>query len=169
MNRVLRFIQTGFSTWASAACGNYHYGSDEIRAMEKEIFSRDYSLRGDRASMAKDRDNVRKDMKKAFQQVKPELWPLSNAEQIQRHQDMTKKMNLVSENDRRFFKISALSVICAFLIMVLGMLLSAYLIYKDKDIIGTIFAGATILTVAGMFLSNARKGGYGGKSDTEPT
>jgi hypothetical protein len=78
MNRISRFIQTGFSTWASAACGNYRYGSDEIRAMEKEIFSRDYSLRGDRASMAKDRDNVRKDMKKAFQQVKPELWPLSN-------------------------------------------------------------------------------------------
>jgi uncharacterized membrane protein len=108
-----------------------------------------------------------------YRDVSPELITLimetTRAEQIQRHQDMTKKMNLVSDKDRRFFKISALSVVCAFLIMVLGMLLSAYLIYKDKDIIGTIFAGATILTVAGMFLSNARKGGYGGKSDTEPT
>ena len=49
-----------------------------------------------------------------------------------------------------------LALIFAFLIIVLGLVFSTYLIYSKLEIQGTIFAGATIVMAATMFLRHGK-------------
>ena len=55
------------------------------------------------------------------------------------------------------YLINILGMTFAFLIISGGLALSAYLIYLDKDVIGTIFAGTTIVIAAATFLNHVKK------------
>jgi len=111
--------------------------------------SYDDSLLPDAAELAK------------LKELDPDImnWIKSRTEKEQdaRLEFNAKKVEVLTKASKRAYIIDFYSITCAFLIIICGMLLSALLIYKGEKIIGTIFAGATILVAANSFL-NFRKG-----------
>lgn len=85
-------------------------------------------------------------------------WIMARAEKEQdaRIKFNEDRMNL-SEKDLRFaHKYNMLALIMAFILVLLFLASSFYLIILGKEVIGTIFAGGTILGVVSYFL-NARR------------
>ena len=95
-----------------------------------------------------------------YKEINPDIVKLliesSRKEQEHRHTIDKQKMKEITRDSRSMHSINVLGMTFAFLIIFGGLLLSAYLIYLDKDIIGTIFAGATIVTAAGIFLNHSK-------------
>jgi len=87
---------------------------------------------------------------KAYQDVDTNIIPFiikaTDKEQSFRHKQF----------DRENF-INVMGLIFAFIILVLGMGLSAFFIYLDKDITGTIFGGSTIIIALGIFVKRPNK------------
>ena len=82
-------------------------------------------------------------------------------ERAEKEQDARIKFNedrmRLSENDLRFaHKYNMLALIMAFMLVLLFLTSSFYLIISGKEIIGTIFAGGTIVGIVSYFL-NARR------------
>ena len=64
----------------------------------------------------------------------------------------------LSENDLKFaHKYNMLALVMAFLIVLLFLSASFYLIISGKEVIGTIFAGGTIVGIVSYFLNAKRK------------
>ena len=78
-------------------------------------------------------------------------------EQAHRHYIDKQKIKAINKDSSSIHNINILGMAFAFLIMVSGLALSSYLIYLDKDIIGTIFGGGTIIIAAATFLNHAKK------------
>lgn len=68
-----------------------------------------------------------------------------------------RKMTLLEKSSSRSYKIDLFTIICAFLIILLGMLFSYVLIEKGLTTVGSIFAGATIILAANAFLNFKKK------------
>lgn len=68
-----------------------------------------------------------------------------------------RKMAILEKSSTRTFNIDVLTIFCAFFIIVLGMLFSYVLIEKGLTIVGSVFAGATILLAANAFLNFRKK------------
>jgi len=65
-------------------------------------------------------------------------------------------MKAINKDSSSIHNINMLGMTFAFLIMALGLALSAYLIYLDKTLTGTIFGGATIIMAAATFLNHVK-------------
>ena len=96
-----------------------------------------------------------------YREINPDIVKLlieaSKKEQEQRHYIDRQKMKAINKDSQSMHSINVIGMTFAFLIIAGGLGLSAYLIYLEKDVIGTIFAGATILTAAGTFLNHVKK------------
>ena len=96
-----------------------------------------------------------------YKEINPEIVKLlidaSRNEQAHRHYLDKQKIKAINKDSRSMHSINILGMTFAFLIISGGLALSAYLIYLEKDIIGTIFAGTTILTAAATFLNHVKK------------
>ena len=68
-----------------------------------------------------------------------------------------RKMAILEKNASRTFNIDILTIIIAFSIIILGMLFSYFLIEKGLTIVGSIFAGGTIILAANAFLNFRKK------------
>ncbi len=81
-------------------------------------------------------------------------WLKQTAEKEQefRHQAFAKKLEIAEDTERGLRQISKLGIIFSFIIVVLGMFFSGFLIYIGQTIIGTIFAGGIILSIVSAFL-----------------
>ena len=81
-------------------------------------------------------------------------WLKQTAEKEQefRHQAFAKKLKIAEDTERGIRQISKLGIIFSFIIVVLGMFFSGFLIYIGQTIIGTIFAGGIILSIVSAFL-----------------
>lgn len=66
------------------------------------------------------------------------------------------KINLIKDNTNKSFRIDRLSMWGAIIVLLAGMGFSAFLVYYDKAVAGTIFGGVIILYAANAFL-NFRK------------
>ncbi len=84
------------------------------------------------------------------------LLETSKKEQQHRHCMDKMKMKSIRSESRSVHNINYLGMTFAFLIMLFGLLLSAYLIYLDKIVVGTIFGGVTLLSAASLFINNAK-------------
>ena len=86
-------------------------------------------------------------------------WIMSRTE---REQDARIKFNedrmRLSENDLKFaHKYNMLALVMAFVIVLLFLSASFYLIISGKEVIGTIFAGGTIVGIVSYFLNAKRR------------
>ena len=85
-------------------------------------------------------------------------WLKQTAEKEQefRHQALTKKLQIAEDSEKGLRRISQLGIIFSFIIVVLGMFFSGFLIYIGQTIIGTIFAGGIILSIVSAFLKKVK-------------
>jgi uncharacterized membrane protein len=81
------------------------------------------------------------------------LLETSKKEQSHRHKVDIEKVKVIKGEERKIFLINWWGMFFAFLIMALGIASSAYLISIDKDIIGTIFGGTSIILAASIFIN----------------
>lgn len=97
----------------------------------------------------------------AYKDINPELITFlletSRKEQAHRHVMDKKKIRSINIENIGIHGMNALGMILAFLIMLAGLSLSAYLIYLDKVLTGSIFAGVTIISAASLFLNKDKK------------
>lgn len=68
-----------------------------------------------------------------------------------------RRMGLVEKGQKMGYRMDMTTVICALIVILSGMLFSFFLILNDKDVLGTIFAGGTILFSVYAFLNFRRK------------
>ena len=78
-------------------------------------------------------------------------------EQDVRHEINFRRLSLLKSDNSKNFFIDVYSLTLAFFIIFGGMALSAFLIYKDLNVAGTIFAGTTIITASAAFLNFRKK------------
>lgn len=86
----------------------------------------------------------------------PEImsWLKTRAEQEQsfRHETIKRRDNIVLIATGREFKLNIIGLLFAFIILLMGMSISAFLIYKGYIISGSIFTGSTIILGASLFI-----------------
>lgn len=73
-------------------------------------------------------------------------------EQDFRHDFERRKLSVFNRGGRRDYMINWWGLCFAFILMVVGLGLSALLIYKDKIVVGSIFAGAALALIASIFI-----------------
>lgn len=86
-------------------------------------------------------------------------WLKSSAEREQnfRHSVYTERLNLVKRADRGDRWVNILGLIFSFIIVLSGMVFSAFLIYEGHEVLGSIFAGGLIISIISLFLSKVKK------------
>jgi len=98
---------------------------------------------------------------KEYKEINPDIVKLlidaSKKEQEHRHFIDKQKIKAINRDSSSLHSINVLGMIFAFLIIAGGLCLSAYLIQSNKDVIGTIFAGSTIVIAALTFLNHTKK------------
>jgi len=77
-------------------------------------------------------------------------------EQDNRLEFNSKKISLIEKNTQRGFRIDVYTVTCALVVILSGMGLSCFLIHSGQVVVGSVFAGGTIILAANSFL-NFRK------------
>ncbi|MEI9917527.1 MAG: hypothetical protein WDO14_01845 [Bacteroidota bacterium] len=77
-------------------------------------------------------------------------------DQQARHQETMSKFGIIDAEQNRLFKIDFLTIIVAFLLMIIGMLLSYFLLISGLTTTGGLFGGSTLIFAALSFL-NFRK------------
>lgn len=73
-------------------------------------------------------------------------------EQKFRHSAYAQKLEIAEKNEQNIRQINKMSLTFSFVIVLVGMLFSAFLIYLGHTTIGTIFAGGIILGIVLAFL-----------------
>lgn len=86
-------------------------------------------------------------------------WLKSSAEKEQafRHKTYQERINIVKASDKGDRIINILGLVFSFIIVLCGMLFSAYLIREGYEILGSIFAGGLILSIISLFMSKVNK------------
>ena len=65
-----KFVKNGASVFNEASKGNYSRQSEAIRSIEKELFSKDDgSFVDDKRNLAKDRENVNRDIRNSYNKL----------------------------------------------------------------------------------------------------
>lgn len=77
-------------------------------------------------------------------------------EQKFRHEAYSKKIDLVDRSDKGIRRISTLGLIFSFVIVLSGMLFSAFLIFLGHLLVGSLFAGGVIIAIVSLFLSKVK-------------
>lgn len=83
-------------------------------------------------------------------------------EQEFRHESYKSRLEIIKTSSKGDRQVNRLGLLFSFLIVVLGMLFSAFLIDKQHEILGSIFAGGLILSIVSLFLSKVKQ-----QNDTE--
>ena len=81
----------------------------------------------------------------------------SKKEQNHRHWTERLKLRALNREGKNIGMVNFLGMLFAFLVMLGGLFFSFYLIRENKEITGTIFAGATIISAAALFLGKVKK------------
>lgn len=66
INDFTHFVKNGVSVLRRVSSGNYEENSPEIEALKREIFSKPSNRHTDMENLRKDRDNVARDVRTAF-------------------------------------------------------------------------------------------------------
>jgi uncharacterized membrane protein len=90
-------------------------------------------------------------------EVVPWLMKISEKEQDHRHSFENSRIKLVNDVNSKLYTIDIIRIVCAFIIVISGFLLSGILLYNDKLLIGSLFAGTTMLGAVAMFLKSKRE------------
>ena len=82
----------------------------------------------------------------------PFIMETTKKEQEHRHIMDSQSMNIIRKSDSNIHCVNIVGMIFAFLIIITGLVISGLLIYLDKTVVGSLFAGVTIITGASMFI-----------------
>lgn len=74
-------------------------------------------------------------------------------EQEFRHEAYSRKLDFAEKSTSYEFKLNMTGLIFAFFLMLAGLGVSAYLIYKGCILTGTIFSGLTLALIAATFIT----------------
>ncbi len=66
---TIHFIKNGISVLRRASSGNYEESSPEIEALKREMFSTPSSRQNDMENLRKDRNNVVRDIRTAYNNI----------------------------------------------------------------------------------------------------
>ena len=66
INNIAHFIKNGFTVLRQASSGKYEENSFEIEALKREMFYKPSNRHTDIENLRKDRDNVARDVRTAF-------------------------------------------------------------------------------------------------------
>jgi uncharacterized membrane protein len=77
-------------------------------------------------------------------------------EQNFRHESYNKKVEIVGSQVNTENTLKKMGMIFAFVILLISMAISGFLIYSEKTLIGSIFFGASILSAIGLFITGRR-------------
>ena len=66
INDITHFVKNGVSVLRRASSGNYEENSPEIEALRHEMFSTPSNRHTDMENLKRDRDNVARDVRTAF-------------------------------------------------------------------------------------------------------
>jgi uncharacterized membrane protein len=80
----------------------------------------------------------------------------AECEQNFRQEAYKEKIDLVRRSEKGERNISLIGLVFSFFLAILGMAFSAFLIYYNHEVLGTIFAGATILALVGIFMAKVK-------------
>lgn len=69
INDITHFVKNGVSTLRRASSNKYEESSPEIEALKREMFSTPSNRRTDLESLKKDRGNVARDVRTAFNKL----------------------------------------------------------------------------------------------------
>ena len=98
---------------------------------------------------------------KELSTIDPDIihWLKSRAEKEQdfRHAALNKRTDILERNVKGEIRINTLGLVFAFLIIMGGMSLSAYLIHLGNILTGSIFSGLSILYAAALFIRKNKK------------
>jgi uncharacterized membrane protein len=74
-------------------------------------------------------------------------------EQEFRHTAYSRRLDIAESSGKREHHLNLLGIIFAFILMLVGFGVSAYLIFLNQIITGTIFSGATLVLIATTFIT----------------
>jgi uncharacterized membrane protein len=77
---------------------------------------------------------------------------MAEKEQIMRHETQKNSNLVISKNHQHWREKEKLGMILAFLVLISGMCFSYFLISKDHSVLGTVFAGASLIAGASLFM-----------------
>lgn len=80
------------------------------------------------------------------------LMRMSEREQKNRHEMGARRVEIVNDVNAKIYYIDMIRIAVAFIVVLLFLGFSAYLIYIDKVIIGSVFTGITMIAVVLAFL-----------------
>lgn len=69
INDITHFIKNGFTVLRHASSGKYEENSLEIEALKREMFCKPSNRHTDMENLRKDRDNIARDVRTAFNRV----------------------------------------------------------------------------------------------------
>lgn len=91
----------------------------------------------------------------AYSEINPDivsfLMEISKKEQEHRHKIESKKVEIVKVNNKYSYTVNNRGMLYAFLVIIVSAIISAFLIYTEKNIAGSIFAGSALLTTIAIF------------------
>lgn len=85
------------------------------------------------------------------------LKEIAEKEQNFRHQSFQKKLEIAGKVERGSRQISKMGITFSFIIVLAGMVFSAFLIYIGQIVVGTIFAGGIIISIVTAFLKKVKE------------
>ncbi|MFI3263970.1 MAG: DUF2335 domain-containing protein [Rikenellaceae bacterium] len=97
----------------------------------------------------------------AYSKINPDiilfLMEISKKEQEHRHKIENKQAEIVEVNNNYSYNVNRRGMLYAFLIIVLSLFFSGFLIYFEKNIAGSIFGGVTLATTIAIFMPRRRR------------
>lgn len=69
INDITHFVKNGFTVLRHTSSGKYEENSLEIEALKREMFCKPSSRHTDMENLRKDRDNIARDVRTAFNRV----------------------------------------------------------------------------------------------------
>ena len=78
-------------------------------------------------------------------------------EQSFRHEAFSKKVDLVEKTEKGDRMVNSMGLIFSFIIVLAGMVFSAYLIHEDHEILGSVFGGSILVVIVSTFLAKVTK------------
>ena len=69
----------------------------------------------------------------------------------------SRRMCLAENNLKKDFRIDLVTILSAFLVLIIGMSFSAYMFYLGSKVEGTVFGGVILLAIVNSFLNFKKK------------
>jgi uncharacterized membrane protein len=96
-----------------------------------------------------------------LQEINPDIvaWIMerTSMEQETRHSENKERLNIYKLEFRGARRYNVVALIFAFVVIIAGLSFSTFLIYNSMNVMGTVFAGSTLVVAANAFIRASKK------------